>query len=578
MALTPLTTSNSFIAADGRIGTFVGPTAGNYQVGRLDLTGTAQTTGTPFTTPLHNILIVWVGDSHIAGSVQAGPPYQNAPLLTLSGCYVPYDQANQNYAVGGYSANQILTTSVPLAVSYINANKAGKTLVIAMLEGVINSTTYAAYSAKQSIINDIRSSGNALAATGAKVILITTPPSHNNEATAPAQVPIIDQLRTEIDADFIANTALYGAVAVTASHTTDAELYPLRAYQTYPDRYADPVHYSFLGQGLWGNRHVLPVLLSVAYQYSVLGIGNPGVSPFAIVYADTYYVTTAASGTATRNDGLNGFGLSAAYSRYALGLSAATVRGQVSYMHNSTKYGAIAGLARYRTAGNQYTDIVYGFQSDSGSISVFWNGAVVAAERVANTTGVDILLEIIVGSTTVTWKVGGAVLGTHPLDTADASQSLNFVTIMGNSFSEVKNVTMQGDKIVPAWYYEPTGTIVYEEDNALVTYGTGWPAFEAKPAAYGGQDRYNTVDGSYYQTIVQTGKTQLQMLGFCSTSGGAFSVTVNGTVVRTGTHAAPFEALRPYFATIANLTAGDVVRLTKTSGIAIFADRFKQLP
>ncbi|QNH62204.1 SGNH/GDSL hydrolase family protein [Hymenobacter sediminicola] len=596
MALTPLTSANSAVLLNGDVVFFVGNqaiAANKVRIARLDGSGTDKLNPVPFTVGTQNILVTAIGTSHIVSGVAQAPQARTMALLAGSGVYAAYNSSTHVFGQNGATAGDIRLTYVPQLVAYINSVKANYTQVIALYEGMINGLEYfslpntAAEQAKaDELIADMRAGANAVAATGAKVILLTSPPSHRSEQTVSiAQGAAVERVRQTVNNDMIANFALYGALGATASHRDDPQLYPYRAYETYPDYYADATHYTIAGQQLWGERHLLPEVMRVAKLPNPVVeppvSDNPDDTPLSLEWLEADVATVGSNNTLTRMDGQDGFDVSGAFSKYAIGPSNDTNRGYVEFLYRNSLSGIVVGLCTERRAGHSILDIRYGFNLD-GLLVKDYGTQRGEEQTLSDTFTTDTLLRIAIVGNNVVLSVGGTTLSTLPLADEDVSKALFVSAVLSKSTGTIKNPIIQGANVLPAFYYEPSGTIKRQEDSADVRLSPGDWTIEAapsgNPAAFGGGDAYATNNGAWQESTVPAGCTQAVFEGFVSSGGGTYEVSVNGEVVATGSQYSSFNNRRPYFATIPNLLPGDVVRMTKTGGAVMFADQFKFLP
>jgi hypothetical protein len=260
--------SNSFTDFNGRVGTFVGPAArpvGKLSVGRLDGTGLSATNTQAYTTsPALPVLVLFYGDSHMAGSPYAPPRFFLRDILPFSGAYAAITD-DFNFSQGGLTALQLVEQKLPPLLDYIAANKANYAQVIVYLEGWINSLTYANGSETNDIIGLLKSASYQMARAGAKVILVPAPPSRFwQDSGNPTQQNVVETMRQAINNAAIDSYLDFGATGTLSNYRQDATLYPLNFDQAYPANKYDSVHYSSDGYKSWTHRHLLPELLRVA--------------------------------------------------------------------------------------------------------------------------------------------------------------------------------------------------------------------------------------------------------------------------------------------------------------------------
>lgn len=281
MALTPLTDNNSVTTLDGQVIFFSGNTAvaaGKLRAKRLDGTGDTFLSTAALTAGNENYLLLYMGDSHIAGGVANPPQAQFSAMLTnAAGVFAAYSAANHVFAVNGIKVVDLPANQLPGMLAYIAANKANYTRVVAVVGGGTNDTTYGVPVQGPGIYGAKRYLCQQLAKAGAKVVVLTMPPNTDRRIDRPAygtaawpeQYANTEGLRKTIDGDSVANFLTeYGAAAVTASHRQDPQLYTETAELDFPQYHAgDGIHYNAAGQNLWGRRHIVPAILrAIAYM------------------------------------------------------------------------------------------------------------------------------------------------------------------------------------------------------------------------------------------------------------------------------------------------------------------------
>lgn len=267
MALTTLTSANSFTAWDGTVSVFVGNVAvptGKLRVARTDGTGPDVLNAVPFATSsgLPGV-ILYLGDSHIAGG--DGPGVINS-LRTASGAWGALDLANHVYAVSGHTTQQMRALQLPAAEAWIAANESSYSQFIVFVGGGINNgpTATDQTALTNQVVADRRYICQRLALTNPKVkpIILGTPPTTNYYDTDNPRYTLINNARVAWDADARDNYATqYMAAAFTATFLLDP-IYTPEYHLANVGQFQDGTHYGSALSTAWCTRHWLRPLLN----------------------------------------------------------------------------------------------------------------------------------------------------------------------------------------------------------------------------------------------------------------------------------------------------------------------------
>lgn len=113
-----------------------------------------------------------------------------------------------------------------------------------------------------------------------------------------------------------------------------------------------------------------------------------------------------------------------------------------------------------------------------------------------------------------------------------------------------------------------TTPLVYQENNAAITYSGTWAA-GVRTSFYGAGYAATTVVGATFQLTVPAGYTGLSMQGHKDTGGSYFTLKRNGVVVVNTDQYDPGDVTGEYLKTLANnrlaVAAGDVILFTRTN-------------
>lgn len=274
MALTPLTSANSFTSWDGTAYLLVGNTPiplGKLDVARLDGTGTAFTNVIAFTASLAKpVKFLHIGDSHQEGGAGV---HVIDDLHQASGLWGALDLSTEMYAVSGHTTQQMRDLQLPAAKTWIAANEGDYSLIIPIIGGGINDGSAA--TDETALTNQVIANRRyicqqlALASPKVRPLLLGTPPTINYRDTDLARFTLVDNARKAWDLDAVNNYHLYLAAAATPSFLLDP-IYTADYHLAHPGLYQDGTHYGGVLSTAWCTRHWLrPIMEIIAAPASV---------------------------------------------------------------------------------------------------------------------------------------------------------------------------------------------------------------------------------------------------------------------------------------------------------------------